>query len=91
MGLSVYSAFGGVYDIGIYQFPSQISVGTTTTMANYMTAAFTASTTNATSTLEIGKPGQNKGTCMVVYNSAGTVEYAWINGTTWTVSATKCF
>ncbi len=51
-----------------------------------------ASTTNATTSITIGQPGQNKGSCLVLYDAAGTVIYAYVaaGATTFTLSATSC-
>lgn len=64
-----------------------VGIGTTTPLANFQV---TASSTNATSTMEIGKTGQTAGGCLKMYNDAGTAEYVTIHGTTLTVSASTC-
>lgn len=64
-----------------------LGIGTTTPVALLQV---TATTTNATSTLEFGKSGQTMGACLKMYNDAGTAEYVTIHGTTLTVSASTC-
>lgn len=64
-----------------------VGVGTSTPSSQFQVATTTAS---ATTTITIGRGGQGKGSCLELYNTAGTVEYAYIVGTTWTVSATSC-
>ena len=51
-----------------------------------------APTTNATTTVEIGRTGQGKGSCLVLYDAAGTAVYAYVaaGATTFTLSATSC-
>lgn len=52
----------------------------------------TVSASNATSTLTVGKVGQNKGSCLELFDSAGTAVYAYVpaGGTAFTLSATSC-
>jgi hypothetical protein len=47
---------------------------------------------NATSTVIIGKTGQNKGSCLELFDSAGTPVYAYVaaGASTFTLSATSC-
>ncbi len=51
-----------------------------------------ASSTNATTTLRIGQTGQNKGSCLALYDSAGTPIYAYVAAgqTAFTLSTTAC-
>jgi len=60
-----------------------------TSTPNYPLQATTQST-NATTTIEIGKAGQNKGSCLIMYNNSGTKEYVSIVGSALTVSTTAC-
>ncbi len=46
--------------------------------------------TNATSTVIIGKTGQNKGSCLVMYDATGAVKYVSIQGGSLVVSVTSC-
>lgn len=50
----------------------------------------TTKNNNATTTLEVGKIGQNKGSCLKLYNNAGTATYCSLSGTTFACSATSC-
>lgn len=52
----------------------------------------TTPSSNATSSLEVGKSGQNKGSCLVLYDAAGTAVYASVaaGATTFTLSTTSC-
>jgi hypothetical protein len=63
--------------------------GTTTPLANFQ---ITNNTSNATTTMEIGKSGQNKGTCLKLYRSDGSAIYASVaaGATTFTLSTTAC-
>lgn len=66
-----------------------VGIGTTTPSTNLHV---TASASNATSTLTVGKTGQNKGTCLELFDSAGTAVYAYVKTgeTTFTLSSTSC-
>ncbi len=64
-----------------------VGIGTTTPSA---LLHVTASTTNATTTIEIGRVGQNKGSCLVMYDAAGTVQYVSIQGGAFVVSSGSC-
>jgi hypothetical protein len=50
------------------------------------------SSSNATSTLTVGKTGQNKGSCLELFDAAGTAVYAYVaaGASTFTLSATSC-
>lgn len=48
------------------------------------------STNNATTSVEIGKASQNKGSCLVMYDATGAVKYVSVIGTSLVVSATSC-
>jgi len=60
-----------------------VGVGTSTPRAVFQA---TATSTNATTTIQFGKPSQNKGTCMTYYDTAGSPVYMFIaaGGTTFT-------
>lgn len=64
----------------------KVGIGTTTPLANFQV---TASTSNATTSVSFGKVGQNKGTCITYYNTAGTAIYMYFVGTTPTYTASK--
>jgi hypothetical protein len=65
-----------------------VGIGTTTPVA---TLQVTDSSVNATTSLQLGKPGQNKGTCLTYYDTAGTPVYGFIaaGATAFTYTATK--
>lgn len=75
--------------ITINSLTGSIGIGTTTPVTNLHV---TASTTNATSTVTIGKSGQNKGSCLELFRSDGTAIYGYIpaGSTTFTLSETSC-
>lgn len=52
----------------------------------------TTTDANATSTLTVGKTGQTKGSCLELFDAAGTAVYAYVaaGATTFTLSATSC-
>ncbi|MFA6459460.1 MAG: hypothetical protein WCV79_03675 [Candidatus Paceibacterota bacterium] len=64
-----------------------LGIGTTTPATNLQVTAVTA---NATSTVTIGKVGQNKGSCLEMFDATGAVKYIYIDGTSLVVSATSC-
>ena len=64
-----------------------VGIGTTTPTSSLQV---TATTSNATTTIEIGKSGQSKGTCLVMYDKAGTVQYVSIQAGAFVISATSC-
>lgn len=49
-----------------------------------------SSTGNATTSIEIGRTGQNKGSCLVLYDVSGTVVYVTVQNNTLVVSSTNC-
>lgn len=53
---------------------------------------FTNAGSNATSTFTIGKTSQNKGSCLELYDAAGTAVYAYVatGATTFSLSANSC-
>lgn len=48
------------------------------------------STSNATTTVVVGKNGQKKGSCLVLYDAVGTVQYVTVQGGTLVVSSVSC-
>lgn len=65
-----------------------VGIGSSTPTA---TLQVTAAASNATTSLEFGKIGQNKGTCLTYFDDAGTPVYAHIatGATAFTISATQ--
>ncbi len=64
-----------------------VGVSTSTPDANLQVA----NGTNATTTVEFGSAGQNKGTCLKIYDAAGTAWYVTVSTTgTLSASATTC-
>jgi hypothetical protein len=63
--------------------------GTTSPVANFQATALGA---NATTTVEFGKAGQTKGTCLKLYRSDGSAIYASVaaGATAFTLSTTAC-
>lgn len=64
-----------------------VGIGTTTPTVPLQV---TTSSANATTTVEIGKLNQNKGSCLVMYDVAGTVQYVSIVSGAFVISATSC-
>lgn len=66
-----------------------VGIGTTTPLTSLHVATTTA---NATSTFTLGKIGQNKGSCLELFDSAGTAIYASIaaGATAFTLSSVSC-
>jgi len=66
---------------------SKFGTGTTTPAADFTAQA---SSTNATTTVELGKSGQTKGTCIKMYRTDGSAIYAYVmaGATTFTLSTT---
>lgn len=64
------------------------AIGSSTPIANFQA---TTPSANATTSIQLGKPNQNKGTCLTYYDSAGTPVYAYIPaGTTaFTLTSTQ--
>ncbi len=65
-----------------------LASGTTTPVANFQIA----NGTNATTTVEFGSAGQNKGTCIKLYRTDGSAIYASVaaGATTFTLSTSPC-
>lgn len=64
-------------------------IGTTTPIAQFQVATSTA---NATTSLEFGSAGQNKGTCIKLYRTDGSAIYAFVaaGATSFTLTTTAC-
>lgn len=82
-------AFLGISPSGKMAIGGAMSSGDPT---NIVDSFHVASSTNATTTIQIGKSGQNKGSCLVLYDDAGTAVYAHIatGATAFTLSYTSC-
>jgi hypothetical protein len=66
-----------------------VGIGSSTPLANLQVAN---PTSNATTTLEFGSTGQNKGSCLKLYRTDGSAIYAYVaaGATTCTLSTTAC-
>jgi len=64
-----------------------VGIGTTTPTTQFQA---TNSTANATTTIEFGKVNQNKGSCIILYDSSGTAYYCSVEGGTFTCDTTSC-
>lgn len=65
----------------------RIGIGTTSPTTQLQV---TAQTLNSTTSIEVGKSNQNKGSCLVLYDAAGTVQYVSIVGGAFAISTTSC-
>lgn len=76
--------------LSVFNNLAMLGIGTTTSLTSSLTVA--TSTANATSSVTIGKPGQNKGSCLELYRSDGTPIYASVaaGATTLTLSTVTC-
>jgi hypothetical protein len=65
-----------------------VAIGNTTPVANFQVA----NGTNATTTVEFGSTGQNKGSCLKLYRTDGSAIYAYVaaGATTFTLTTTAC-
>jgi hypothetical protein len=65
-----------------------IGIATTSPVANLQVA----NGSNATTTMEVGSSGQNKGSCLKLYRTDGSAIYAYIaaGATTFTLTTTAC-
>jgi hypothetical protein len=65
-----------------------VGLGTTTPVANFQIA----NGSNATTTMELGSAGQNKGSCLKLYRTDGTAIYAYVaaGATAFTLTTTAC-
>lgn len=71
-----------------YDDAGRFAIGSSTPNA---IAQFTQSGANATSSIEIGKSGQNKGSCIKLYRYNGAAVYLTVNNSnTLVVSTTAC-
>jgi hypothetical protein len=63
-------------------------VGTSTPIANFQVA----DGSNATTTMELGSAGQNKGSCLKLYRTDGSSIYAYVaaGATIFTLTTTSC-
>jgi hypothetical protein len=73
---------------GLY-VAGKVGIGSSTPAASLQV---TNTAANATTTVEIGKSGQNKGSCLKLYRSDGSAIYASVSAsaTTFTLSTTAC-
>lgn len=65
----------------------QVGIGTTTPDVPLQV---TTASANATTTMEIGKANQNKGTCLKMYDAVGVLKYVSIQGGSLVVSDNSC-
>lgn len=76
IGVGVIAAGNGtVSDTSGTLIARTIGVGTSTPVANFQA---TTATANATTSIQFGKPNQNKGTCRTEYDTAGSPVYIYI-------------
>lgn len=73
---------------GLTNSIGSVAVGSSTPVANFQVA----NGTNATTTMEVGSGGQNKGSCLKLYRTDGSAIYAYIaaGATTFTLTTTAC-
>ncbi|MDO8408282.1 MAG: hypothetical protein Q7S95_03560, partial [bacterium] len=64
-----------------------VGIGTTTPT---IPLQVTTTSGNATTSVEVGKVGQTKGSCLVMYDAAGTKQYVSIIGGVFVFSSTSC-
>ena len=64
-----------------------VGIGTSTPTAPLQ---ITTSASNATTSVEIGKAGQSKGSCLVMYDNTGAVQYVSIVNGAFAISSTSC-
>ncbi|MDP3965820.1 MAG: hypothetical protein Q8Q13_03415, partial [bacterium] len=84
------SANGSDTDINLLLAPKgagSVGIGVTSPTSLLQVAT---STNNATTSVEIGKTGQNKGSCLVLYDATGAVQYVTIQGGAFVISPTSC-
>jgi hypothetical protein len=65
-----------------------VGIATTSPVANFQVA----NGNNATTTMELGSSGQNKGSCLKLYRTDGSAIYAYVaaGATTFTLTTTAC-
>lgn len=83
------TAAGTAFVLSLNPIGGNVGIGTTTPTTQLQV---TNASANATSTLTIGKVGQNKGTCLEFFTANGTAIYGYIptGGTALVFSATSC-
>ena len=64
-----------------------VGIGTVAPTASLQVAT---STSNATTTVEIGKTGQNKGSCLALYDVTGAAVYVTVQSGSLVVSSASC-
>ncbi len=79
--------WAGYFDQGNVYIGGNLGIGTTTPTVSFQV---TDTSANATTTIEIGKTGQNKGSCLKLYDAAGTTYYCSINNGSLTCTTTSC-
>jgi len=69
-------------------FGGPVGVGSTSPVANFQVA----NGSNATTTMELGSSGQNKGSCLKLYRTDGSAIYAYVaaGATSFTLTTTAC-
>jgi hypothetical protein len=74
--------------LGKVSFGDKVGISTTSPVANFQVA----NGSNATTTMEVGSTGQNKGSCLKLYRTDGSAIYAYIaaGATTFTLTSTAC-
>ena len=85
-GTDLFKVTGGSNNVVINK-TGNVGIGTTTPTTMFQVATSTA---NATTTIEVGKANQNKGSCLKMYDAAGTLQYVSIQGGSFAISATSC-
>lgn len=64
-----------------------VGIGITSPSSQFQVAS---TTSNATTSVEFGRTGQNKGSCLVMYDTSGNVQYVSIQNGSLVVSSTSC-
>lgn len=97
LATSLALAAGGTYDVGTYNFPSIMNVGTTTSwtantnVRHIIVNEPVGNGTNATTTVMIGDAATTTSRSSIQMNdSAGASECLFVQGTTVKVTAGKC-
>lgn len=65
----------------------RVGIGVTAPSASLEVAT---STSNATTSIAVGKAGQNKGSCLIMYDATGAVKYVSIVSNAFVISNTSC-
>lgn len=73
----------------LFAVNGKIGAGSTTPVANFQV---TNTSSNATTTMEVGKTGQDKGSCIKLYRTDGSAIYGYVaaGATSLTLSTTAC-